>query len=137
MRGEKAELSEKNPCHIPKHRYYELKHFCLQYPEWKKALTLLDGWNTEPRDMPSVLKGIPPESPTERQALARLYYSRHMDILDACIRELDPAIAPYIQKGVTEGLGYDILRTRGCPCCRELYYEYYHYFFWLLSKERQ
>lgn len=28
----RAELSEKNPYWIEKHRYYELKHFCLQYP---------------------------------------------------------------------------------------------------------
>lgn len=53
MKRERAQLSAKNPCHIPKHRYYELKHFCLQYPDWKKALVLLDGWNTEPRGFPA------------------------------------------------------------------------------------
>lgn len=37
----RAELSEKNPYWIEKHRYYELKHFCLQYPIWKKAYTTL------------------------------------------------------------------------------------------------
>ena len=43
MKRERAQLSAKNPCRIPKHRYYELKHFCLQYPDWKKALVLLEG----------------------------------------------------------------------------------------------
>ena len=33
----RPELSEKNPYWIERHRYYELKHFCLQYPIWKKA----------------------------------------------------------------------------------------------------
>lgn len=33
----RAEVSEKNPYWIEKHRHYELKHFCLQYPIWKKA----------------------------------------------------------------------------------------------------
>lgn len=28
----RAEVSENNPYWIEKHRYYELKHFCLQYP---------------------------------------------------------------------------------------------------------
>ena len=32
----RPEISKKNLYWIPKHRYYELKHFCLQYPEWKK-----------------------------------------------------------------------------------------------------
>ena len=32
----RAELSKNNKYWISKHRYYELKHFCLQYPEWQK-----------------------------------------------------------------------------------------------------
>lgn len=35
----RAEISEKNKYWIDKHRHYELKHFCLQYPEWKRAYT--------------------------------------------------------------------------------------------------
>ncbi len=33
----RSELSPKNKYYIDKHRYYELKHFCLQYPEWKQT----------------------------------------------------------------------------------------------------
>lgn len=83
------------------------------------------------------IKGRPPESPTERQAIARLYYSGQIAIVDRCIDELDPTLAPFILKGVTEGIGFEKLQAQGCPCCREMYYEYYRYFFWLLSKERQ
>ena len=32
----RPELSYRNTWFVPKHRYYELKHFCLQYPDWKK-----------------------------------------------------------------------------------------------------
>ena len=38
----RPELSEKNPYWIERHRYYELKHFCLQYPIWKKAYAALE-----------------------------------------------------------------------------------------------
>ena len=38
----RAEVSEKNKYWINKHRHYELKHFCLQYPTWKKAYVDLD-----------------------------------------------------------------------------------------------
>lgn len=137
MNHERPELSQKSPYYIPRQRYYELKHFCMQYNDWKKALTLIDIWETSPQHLSGVIKGTPPESPTERIALARVYYSRCIDILESCIGKLEGSLAPYILKGVTEGLGYDILRNRGCPCCREIYYECYRYFFWLLSKERQ
>lgn len=42
----RAELSEKNPYWIEKHRYYELKHFCLQYPIWKKR-NFFFWWNNK------------------------------------------------------------------------------------------
>ena len=34
----------KSEYELSKHRFYELKHFCLQYPEWKKLYLLADGW---------------------------------------------------------------------------------------------
>lgn len=33
----RADISKKNAYWIDKHRYYELKHFCLQYPIWAKT----------------------------------------------------------------------------------------------------
>ena len=38
----RPELSSKNKYYIDKHRYYELKHFCLQYTEWKKSYSTFD-----------------------------------------------------------------------------------------------
>lgn len=32
----RPELSKLNPYWISTHRFYELKHFCLQFPEWEK-----------------------------------------------------------------------------------------------------
>ncbi|MDR3050714.1 MAG: hypothetical protein LBU67_03220, partial [Oscillospiraceae bacterium] len=39
----RPEISEKSKYWIERHRYYELKHFCLQYPVWQKAYSALDG----------------------------------------------------------------------------------------------
>ena len=66
-----------------------------------------------------------------------VYTSGQIAIVDRCIEKLDPTLAHFILKGVTEGIGFEKLQAQGCPCCREMYYEYYRYFFWLLSKERQ
>lgn len=38
MRHEKPELSEKNPYHLSRHRYYELKHFASNTLSGKRAL---------------------------------------------------------------------------------------------------
>lgn len=115
MSRERAELSKKNPYHIPRYRYYELKYFCRQYDDWKKALTLIDGWQTSPNDISGIIKGCPPVSQTERIALSRVFYSSCIDIVDRCIAELDTALAPYIKKGVTEGDGYMEKLFISCP----------------------
>ena len=47
----RPELSEKNPYWIEKHRYYELKHFCLQYPIWRKTYSALDGLTNRSTDL--------------------------------------------------------------------------------------
>lgn len=38
----RPELAENNKYWISKHRYYELKHYCLQYPLWKSAYAAFD-----------------------------------------------------------------------------------------------
>ena len=47
----RPEISEKNPYFIERERYYELKHFCRQYPIWKKAYRALDGLSRRPADL--------------------------------------------------------------------------------------
>ena len=45
MKHEKPELSRKNPYFLPKYRYLELKNFCFQYNDWKRALARRYGWH--------------------------------------------------------------------------------------------
>lgn len=51
MKHEKPELSRKNPYCLPKYRYLELKNFCFQYNDWKRALARLDGWRAQEGDI--------------------------------------------------------------------------------------
>lgn len=49
----------------------------------------------------------------------------------------DAELSSYILKGVTEGWSYDILKARlNIPCCKDVYYNLYRRFFWLLNKAR-
>ena len=56
MKHEKPELSRKNPYRLPKYRYLELKNFCFQYNDWKRALARLDGWRAQEGDMGGIVK---------------------------------------------------------------------------------
>ncbi len=132
----RPELAEKSKYWIPRHRYYELKHFCLQYPVWKKAYESLSALSERPFDLAAVRKsGI--SDPTAKCAESMAFYSTRMGMLKDAARETDEVIGEHILHGVTENLAYDILEARfGVPCCRAEYYRLYRKFFWILDKKR-
>ena len=118
---------------MDKHRYYELKHFCLQYPVWKRKYLNLDGYSNGCND------GMPRSNdvsdPTSRFAEDRLLYFDKMKIVEQAAIDADPDLASYIIKGVTEDLSYNLLHTKcNIPCSRNTYYDRYRKFFWLLNK---
>lgn len=133
----RPELSTKNPYWIEKHRYYELKHFCLQYPIWQKKLKLMDGYSRSLTATKSACSSSLPVDPTYETVEARTQYIEWCGLVEQAARESADDLAPYILKAVTEGLSYEILKVKvSIPCCRDVYYDLYRRFFWILSRER-
>lgn len=132
----RAELSKKNKYWIDKNRYYELKYFCLQYPLWRRAYELLDGLQLCSYDLVYVsnsdISDVTGKCVEERE----IYLERMKTVEQAAI-EADPYLASYILKAVTEGHSYNYLQTKlNIPCGRDMYYDRYRRFFWILSQER-
>ena len=133
----RAEISEKNKYWIDKHRHYELKHFCLQYPEWKKAYAEFSDVS-----LPlSMIERLPtsniPGDPTAKRAMMKAYYSDKIKLIEKVALETDIYLHNYILRAVTEGLSFTYLKTRlDIPCGKDMYYDRYRRFFWLLSKAR-
>lgn len=133
----RAEISEKNKYWIDKHRHYELKHFCLQYPEWKKRHSDFSDISVPLVMMERVSTSNIPGDPTAKRALMKAYYSDRIKLIEKVALETDIYLHKYILKAVTEGLSYTYLKTRlGIPCGKDMYYDRYRRFFWLLSKAR-
>lgn len=134
----RPEISSKKKYWIDKHRHYELKHFCLQYPEWKRAYAEFDN-----PDMPlSTIERVPtsnlPGDPTAKRALMKARYSEKMDLVEKIAIETDKYLHNYILKAVTENLSYTYLKSiLEIPCSRDTYYDRYRRFFWLLSEARR
>lgn len=132
----RAELSSKNKYWIERHRYHELKHFCMQYPIWKKSLNAISMIESSKTHVSgSDNQNI--SNHTAAIAEARMYYTEKITMLEQISEKTDPDLAKYILKGVTEGISYDYLKTKlDIPCCKDTYYDRYRRFFWLLDKER-
>lgn len=134
----RPEVSEKNKYWIDKHRYYELKHFCLQYPIWKKIYTQLSSLSSTVVKEGTCTKTNRINDPTGNCAEDRLYYSNRIKMVEEAAKDADPELWNYIIIGVTEGIPYNILQLKTrIPCCKDVYYNLYRRFFWLLSKARK
>ena len=134
----RPELSTKNKYWIDKHRHYELKHFCLQYPVWKKTYAALDNLSiTTSRISGDTYGSTAPTDTTAKCAIRKAHYSEKMQLVEKAALEADEDLWFYILKAVTEGYSYTYLKTRmDIPCGKNLYYDRYRKFFWLLSRSR-
>lgn len=70
---------------LSKHRYYELKHFCLQYDEWKKIYVDADGYSGN-------------GDTTSRDGIKRADIARFIELIEACANLVDIDILPYVTK---------------------------------------
>lgn len=132
----RPEISIKNKYWIDKHRHYELKHFCLQYPEWKRAYAMCDAAGVSSIEE-SLYSGNIPGDPTARRAMRKAYYIERIKMVEKVAKEADQFLYQYLIKAVTENLSYTYLKTKlNIPCSRDMYYDRYRRFFWLLSEAR-
>ncbi|MCC2832057.1 hypothetical protein [[Clostridium] innocuum] len=134
----RAKLSPKNKYWIEKHRYYELKHFCLQYPIWKKAYEDIADITMYTTSLIEVSTGSKtPSDIVARNAIDKTVYSNRIDTIEKAAYEADSELSYYILRGVTEELSFTYLKSRlGMPCSKDTYYDRYRRFFWILSKVR-
>lgn len=130
----RPEISKRGRYWIPKHRYYELKHHCLQYPDWKRQLNEIE---YGPRsviftDMPKA-EGVNDETGNTAVELARLKLL--IANVEQAAHDADAGLDRYILAAVTQGRSYVYLHERmGMPCGRDYFYARYRKFFWLLDK---
>ena len=127
------EVSKRNQYYIPKHRYYELKHFCMQYKTWKKILADM---NNYPKQILHT-DNIKTKDYINHQIEDRETYLNRIAIIDKAVIEADPILGQYVLTGILLNVSYDVLCTRvRVPCCKEVYYKTYRKFFYLLDKSR-
>ena len=130
----RAEISKKGKWWISKHRYYELKHYCLQYREMKEELESMI-------KLPGSFCDISGQAAfdgdrTGNTAIDRAYLSHRIESIEQAAVESDPELYDYILKAVTEGYSYEYLKgVLEMPCSRDYYYDRYRKFFWCLSRK--
>lgn len=102
---------------LSRHRFAELKHFCLQYGEWKQRYTLRNE-----QSLP------PPET-----AIPKTAYLNAIRLIETTASDTSPALGSYILESVTRDVS---VRQVNPPCDSETFDFYRRKFFWLLSERK-
>ena len=133
----RPELSENSEYQVGRHRYYELKHFCLQYPLWKQERAALEGLARHELGWAASTGTGQVSDPTAACVEKREFYSQRIAMVEDAARETDAVVGEYILFAIVNGLSYEMLRLRkNVPCGKSLYYQLYRRFFWLLDQKR-
>ena len=136
MSNIRPEISSRNPYSIEKEKYYELVHFCLQYPSWRKERTRLIDQSRDYQLKEHVShSGI--ANLTEAIAIKISELSDKMELVENTAKEADSEIGQYVLLVVTGVATYQYLKTRmRIPFSRDAFYKAYRRFFWLLAQKR-
>lgn len=131
----RPETSKKSNYYISKHRFYELKHFCLQYDEWKEEQENLLGIHFRKSTQTPISKVNTTYDPTADYAIRLAELSEKITMVNKTCQDADPELCDYIFKAVTKGYPYTLLKTKyEIPCSRDYFYSRYRKFFYILSQ---
>ena len=135
----RSKLSRRNKYYISKERYLELKHFCLQYGEWKQKRVELAqsmGLSAIPIERLPVGSDI-----SDKTAIAAIELNRFrdkMELVEFISTVTDREIGSYIFTAVTEGMSYQTLLAQfEVPFGKDMFYDRYRKFFFLLDEARE
>ena len=136
----RPELSENNKYYIPKHRYYELLHFCRQYTDFLSEKEEILATCVRPHVTPDKVKDVVTfveALPTEKWAMKLADVDDKIQLIEQTAVDTDKELSGYILMGVTGGLNYETMDMRyHIPCSRNTYYDRFRKFFWLLDQRR-
>ena len=107
---------------LSKHRFYELKHFCMQYGQWQLLYVKLDGWQSE--------IGKNNGDTTSHYGIQRADLMRNMLLVSDTCHDVCGNYAQEVFELVTQGIKPELRWDQ-----KDFWY-YYRKFFWELSKRR-
>ena len=127
-------ISKKRTYYISKHRYYELKHFCLQYNEFRN-LVFSQGRNLTKSLEYHGHKQVEFSDPTGEDVCRTEEARKNIKIIEDSAALTDEFLKDYILESVTQEHSYTYLKLiENIPCSRDHFYICYHKFFWILSQ---
>lgn len=128
-------VSESNPFYLSKHEYLMVRHFALQYSDWKKLKREIEnrvgyGFKMGGFHDGNIFR------PVEKAQEDAEKYSFRMNLIEQAAKIAGEDIWEIVLLGVTTECNYEYLRlVKNIPCCKDVYYRMYRKFYWVLNQK--
>lgn len=128
-------LSKQNKYYIPKETFLMVIHYCKQYPMWEQELgTTLDQGKAIRYDGDRVQTSNQYD-PTAEPAIKRAEIARKKDAVDGVAQSVAGAMYKWLLLGVCYDMPYYVLRQKGMPCGKNMYYDKRRQFYYEMSQK--
>ena len=129
------DISKSNPYYLSKHEYLMVRHFALQYNDWKKSRKEIEGRIGQGFIVGNITNGST-TSPVEKAQEDAEKYIFRINLVEQAAKIAGEDIWEIVLIGVTTECNYEYLRLiKNIPCCKDVYYKMYRKFYWVLSQE--
>lgn len=129
-------ISESNPYYLSKHEYLMLKHFTLQYNDWKKAKREILSRVGSGFKIGGDQNGRNYTDPVVSASELAERYTIRIELIEEAAKNAGGDIWEFILFGVTTECNYEYLRlVKNIPCCKDVYYKMYRKFYWILNQQ--
>lgn len=129
----RSELSKKNKYYLPKEEYLTVKHFCRQYPNWKKELDALPDAERAIAYDGDRVQTSGDSDPVSDLAMRRIELAKKKDVIDGAVAKAAPEIAKYLIRGICYGEAEYQLELKGMPCGKKYYYRKRNEAYWEIA----
>lgn len=128
----RSRFSKKSKYWLPKHVFMVAYHYCLNYPDWKAEHDLSIGLRSMRGEGGRGGTG----DPTANQAMRLADLAQKINLIEETVNFVAPEISAYLLAYVTdEDLTFDMIKARGCPCERKMFYDRRRAFYYLLANK--
>jgi len=130
----KNETNKKNPYWISKHRYLELKHWCMQYSDWEEEC---QSYTYLTSKIPEGEKSSEVSDSTYQMTIRIGKLKRKMYLIADICKQVAPNYAITLMVAITNNFSYDdvVVYNPSLPS-RSDWYKTRRKFFYILSQER-
>lgn len=107
-----------------------VRSYCFLYPKWQREHSALIGLQSRSGDH----GGSGRTDPTASQAIRAADLGEKISQLEDAVKMVAPDLYHFLLLGVTRrGMTFDVLKARGIPCERDVYYQKRREFYELMS----